>query len=134
MGRWGFGTAICRGLMRLTLHVADVRPAIIGLRRTRRLSLPSRDLRASTQREDEQHSREPHMPVHCATTGSIRLGSLFLTLAASGLTGPQVIRCPEGVADHSITSSARSSMVGGTVRPSALAVLRLMISAYFVGC
>ena len=80
----------------LTLHVADVRPAIIGLRRTRRLSMRSRDLRASTQCEDEEHSHEPHMPVHCATTGSIRLGSLFLTLAARGLTGLKVIRCPEG--------------------------------------
>jgi hypothetical protein len=35
---------------------------------------------------------------------------------------------------YSITSSARSSMLGGTVRPSALAVLRLMTSEYFVGC
>ena len=125
MGRWGFGTAICRGLMRLTLHVADVRPAIIGLRRTRRLSMRSRDLRASTQCEDEEHSHEPHMPVHCATTGSIRLGSLFLTLAARGLTGLKVIRCPEGVADHSITSSARARIEGGIVRPSVLAICRL---------
>ena len=35
---------------------------------------------------------------------------------------------------YSITSSARSSSDGGIVRPSALAVLRLMISANFVGC
>src|SRR5262249_52410513 len=35
---------------------------------------------------------------------------------------------------HSITSSARASSVGGTVRPSALAVLRLMISSTFVDC
>ena len=34
---------------------------------------------------------------------------------------------------HSITSSARESSVGGTVRPSALAVLRLMASSYLVG-
>src|SRR5262249_24430135 len=34
---------------------------------------------------------------------------------------------------HSITSSARASSVEGTVRPSALAVLRLMISSYLVG-
>jgi hypothetical protein len=34
---------------------------------------------------------------------------------------------------HSITSSARSSMLGGTVRPSALAVLRLITSSNFVG-
>ena len=33
---------------------------------------------------------------------------------------------------HSITSSARASSEGGTVRPSALAVLRLITSSYFV--
>src|SRR6266702_5491254 len=33
---------------------------------------------------------------------------------------------------HSITSSARASSVGGTSRPSALAVLRLMTSSYLV--
>src|SRR6266516_492220 len=35
---------------------------------------------------------------------------------------------------HSITSSARASSVGGTSRPSALAVLRLITSSNFVGC
>ena len=35
---------------------------------------------------------------------------------------------------HSITSSARASSVGGTSRPSALAVLRLMTSSNLVGC
>src|SRR5262245_36089674 len=35
---------------------------------------------------------------------------------------------------HSITSSARASNAGGTVRPSALAVLRFMTSSNFVGC
>ena len=35
---------------------------------------------------------------------------------------------------HSITSSARASSVGGTSRPRALAVLRLMASSNFVGC
>src|SRR5262245_65384494 len=34
---------------------------------------------------------------------------------------------------HSITSSARASRVGGTVRPSALTVLRLMTSSNLVG-
>ena len=34
---------------------------------------------------------------------------------------------------HSITSSARSSIVSGTVRPSALAVLRFTIISYFTG-
>src|SRR5262245_5678306 len=35
---------------------------------------------------------------------------------------------------HSITSSARASTVGGISRPSAFAVLRLMISSNLVGC
>jgi hypothetical protein len=34
---------------------------------------------------------------------------------------------------HSITSSARASSVGGTSRPSAFAVLRLMTNSNFVG-
>jgi hypothetical protein len=34
---------------------------------------------------------------------------------------------------YSITSSARASKVGGTVRPSALAVLRLSAKSYLVG-
>src|SRR5262245_1838500 len=36
--------------------------------------------------------------------------------------------------DHSITSSARASSVGGTSRPSDLAVLRLITSSNCVGC
>jgi hypothetical protein len=35
---------------------------------------------------------------------------------------------------HSITSSARASRFSGTVRPSALAVFRLMTSSNLVGC
>src|SRR5262249_48576836 len=35
---------------------------------------------------------------------------------------------------HSITSSAAACSVSGTVRPSALAVLRLITSSNFVGC
>src|SRR5262245_38270383 len=34
---------------------------------------------------------------------------------------------------HSITSSARASKLSGTMRPSALAVLRLTTSSYLVG-
>src|SRR5262249_56756346 len=36
--------------------------------------------------------------------------------------------------DHSITSSARASSVGGTSRPSALAALRLIANSNLVGC
>src|SRR5262245_45842838 len=35
--------------------------------------------------------------------------------------------------DHSITSSARASSIGGTSRPSAFAVLRLITSSILVG-
>src|SRR5262249_51417722 len=38
-------------------------------------------------------------------------------------------KCDEIVSPHSITSSARASRVGGTSMPSALAVLRLMMSS-----
>src|SRR6185436_15469377 len=37
-------------------------------------------------------------------------------------------------ASHSMTSSARARIDCGTVRPSALAVLRLMTSSNLVGC
>src|SRR6476619_933388 len=40
----------------------------------------------------------------------------------------------ELAASHSITSSARASSVGGTSRPSALAVLRLTTRSNLVGC
>src|SRR5437899_2252279 len=39
----------------------------------------------------------------------------------------------EGTSLHSITSSARASSVGGTVRPRALAVFRLTMVTSFVG-
>src|SRR5262249_55791988 len=43
-------------------------------------------------------------------------------------------QCDElATAAHSITSSARASSRGGIVRPSALAVLRLMTNCTFVG-
>src|SRR5262245_6988555 len=43
-------------------------------------------------------------------------------------------QCDEIAAPHSITSSARASSVGGTSRPSPLAVVRLMTRSNFVGC
>src|SRR3984893_5431346 len=35
---------------------------------------------------------------------------------------------------HSITSSARASKLSGTVRPSVLTVLTLIVSSYLIGC
>ena len=43
------------------------------------------------------------------------------------------IACFPRASAHSITSSARASTVGGTSRPIALAVLRLITSSYLVG-
>jgi hypothetical protein len=43
-------------------------------------------------------------------------------------------RSHRGDITHSITSSARARIVCGMVRPSALAVFRLMTSSDFVGC
>jgi hypothetical protein len=53
----------------------------------------------------------------------------------AGLTpaGPTTSVAAQLPPPHSITSSARASSEGGTVRPSAFAVLRLMASSYFVG-
>src|SRR6516165_9465264 len=41
---------------------------------------------------------------------------------------------PPFTSHHSITSSARASSVGGTVRPSVLAVLRLITNSNLVDC
>src|SRR5262249_18609642 len=43
-------------------------------------------------------------------------------------------KCNELPPSHSITSSARASSDGGTVRPRALAVLRLITSSNLAGC
>src|SRR5262249_52768362 len=43
-------------------------------------------------------------------------------------------QCDELAPFHSITSSARASSVGGTSRPSAFAVLRLITSSNLVDC
>src|SRR5262249_61363958 len=64
---------------------------------------------------------------HCSGTIRVRFlpseaGPLLATPASSWRT-----TC------HSITSSARASTEAGKSRPSALAVLRLITSSYFVG-
>src|SRR6516165_7113473 len=46
--------------------------------------------------------------------------------------GADILRCGRD-RPHSITSSARARTDGGTARPSALAVLRLITSSYLVG-
>jgi hypothetical protein len=62
-------------------------------------------------------------------------GMSVLTLKGDiRLLGSQVSFVPIGdIITHSMISSARASTDGGTVRPSAFAVLRLMTSSYLVG-
>src|SRR4029077_4993719 len=70
-----------------------------------------------------------------ATTGRFRRSTtgravMLLTVrAAQDMAAPPV----ECVDLSLITSSARPSNCGGTVRPNAFAVLRLTTSSYFVG-
>jgi hypothetical protein len=61
---------------------------------------------------------------------SIRAAKRFRVVPIGDLS-----RCSNvpGKISYSITSSAVERSVGGTVRPSALAVLRLMTNSYFVG-
>ena len=56
-------------------------------------------------------------------------GSLFTDRCRAGAAEQR----DELAAPHSITSSARASSIGGTSRPSALAVLRLITNSYLVG-
>ena len=55
-----------------------------------------------------------------------RMRSLCCARAASGHARRAAEQRDELAPPHSITSSARASSVGGTSRPSALAVLRLI--------
>ena len=77
------------------------------------------------------HRRSPH--VRCSPFATEMLHCRDLSNRANlGLTHAQQQRCG-GCTPYSITSSARASSFGGTFRPSALAVLRLMTSSYLVG-
>ena len=67
-------------------------------------------------------------------TASINLINVVLVLITSGSPVGAAEQQYEPAALHSITSSAATRSVSGTVRSSALAALRLMTSRYIVGC
>src|SRR5262249_30870974 len=80
---------------------------------------------------------------HKQTSAHVRVRSALPLKADIRVThrhvclGPKADSCAaaNGISHlYSITSSARTSNDGGTVRPSALAVLRLMTNSNFVGC
>ena len=71
----------------------------------------------------------------CAVLGGAR--ALLLLTSASGAAPSSTREQQTGneiTASHSITSSARMSSEGGIVKPSALAVLKLMIRRNLLGC
>ena len=69
-------------------------------------------------------------PMRCATRPTARPRPLPDARICGGEVSQRVFLSPRF---HSITSSARASSVGGTVRPSVFAVLRLITSSYLVG-
>src|SRR5262249_39349891 len=85
------------------------------------------------------------MAIRLVTTGRHHFGVEALSYRPLPSSRPEATRATadvpaRGVAlhfghppHHSITSSARASTVAGISRPSALAVLRLITSSYFVG-
>src|SRR5262249_9006675 len=95
------------------------------------------EILAPDEAEPPQFAKERDMKGRIAWTGE----HATETINPSGLLGPRRERPRRGPTDerdelvpfHSITSSARASSVGGTSRPSAVAVLRLIASWYLVG-
>src|SRR5262249_59486198 len=69
----------------------------------------------------------------CDESGANRIGNKQLRQRGERPRRRSSDQCDELAPPHSITSSARASNAGGTGRPSALAVLRLITSSYFVG-
>jgi hypothetical protein len=65
---------------------------------------------------------------HPRATKSLRSSEMTL----SAMSRPEQVQ--QSNIDYSITSSARASSIGGTVRPSAMTVGRLMTSSNLVGC
>src|SRR4029453_14916322 len=65
-----------------------------------------------------------------------KLAHGWLPVAADSMNQQFGTQMPQGghPPHHSIPPSARASSVGGTSRPSTLAVLRLITNSYFVGC
>ena len=89
-------------------------------------------------RDRASKNRDEFAPSHCLSRGS---GQGIVSTRGSTLKGVRretanvrFVPIADIASVHSITSLARASMDGGTARPRALAVLRLMTSSNFVGC
>src|SRR5580704_5929681 len=98
------------------------------IRSRRRLSLSGYHLGASAERQNEQRG-EPSTQVHypsspradrpraypAPASGSIRLGSVFLTLPTRALTGQQIISSDGSSKSSPPRDKARAGLSGGTI-------------------
>jgi hypothetical protein len=77
----------------------------------------------------------PHRSISVRFTPVSGIDSRSQALPSRAITGPeQVQQIAWTNRGYSMTSSARASSVGGTSRPSTLAVVRLMTRSNLVGC
>src|SRR5262249_27538799 len=112
-----------------------LRDAIVS---TRRVSLSDDDVSALNVAKRAQSASEgvKFLFIRSCCSEKSNSGDLCRLLRAPR-EGPRHRRAAEQrdevAPPHSITSSARASRLSGTVRPSALAVLRLITSSYLVG-
>jgi hypothetical protein len=122
-----FPPCCCQPAMRCTAHPGSA----VG--HFRQID-PLPTLSASPLRSDRVRTFAPQRidAVCVSSSGGKFVTRRFQTFATksatSGLMQRSKRRC------YSITSSARASSIGGTSRPSALAVLRLMTRSNLVGC
>jgi transposase len=72
------------------------------------------------------------LPASCLKGATSKNPIVFVTTCGAARGIPR--QATRMLCSHSITSSARASSVGGTARPSALAVLKLMANSNLVGC
>ena len=103
-------------------------PHPLGLLRARR-ERPCRRAATSVmnwRRLTSSMAQDPSERVEAVVAASVASGAAASVALAAACGNPHLT--------HSITSSARASSVGGTSRPSALAVFRLMISSTLVDC
>jgi hypothetical protein len=80
---------------------------------------------------------EDFVDIHGSLVKKVRIPVFSFCLIKrreSGRTGPRRPNFTDVAQLYSITSSARASSIGGTSRPSALAVFRLITNSYCVGC
>src|SRR4029077_9228837 len=110
---------IARGPAGVDPHVAAVGPAQL-LQHLHKRSEADLSVRVGSRRAKE-HPDAPH------TLALLRARGVRHRNRRAGKPRDEL------APPHSITSSARASSDGGTVRPSALAVFRLITSSYLVG-